>query len=360
MKRLFPILTVLVVALATPAAAQTRVGVNATVENTVRTRSVGDRGWRPSVVNGAVHQADAIVTGDASRLSIALLDQSVLTVGSNASLTVDRFVFDTEADAAGVLVSLVQGAFRFVSGSRGAEPERVAFRTPTATIGIRGTIIEAAVGTEAVNLLDSEGGTAVPGDDPEQTALIVLVEGEIEIEVDGQRRIVSEPGQAVAVRGRRVSEPFRLSPEAEQRLAGRLPPRESGGPGGGPAGGREGQGQQGQGQQGQGQQGQGQQGQGQDGQGKDGQTPQGQQSDGRSAGGQGAQGSSQQGRGQAPQGQAQQGEASKGQSSPGQSPRDRGSRGQGDRSTPSGPGSIGPGQQPGSGPGGGPRPGQAS
>ena len=345
MKRLFPILTVLVVALATPAAAQTRVGVNATVENSVRTRSVGDRGWRPSVVNGAVHQADAIVTGDASRLSIALLDQSVLTVGSNASLTVDRFVFDTEADAAGVLVSLVQGAFRFVSGSRGAEPERVAFRTPTATIGIRGTIIEAAVGTEAVNLLDSEGGTAVPGDDPEQTALIVLVEGEIEIEVDGQRRIVSEPGQAVAVRGRRVSEPFRLSPEAEQRLAGRLPPRESGGPGGGPAGGREGQGQQGQGQQGQGQQGQ---------------TRQGQQSDGRSAGGQGAQGSDQQGRGQAPQGQAAQGEASKGQSSPGQAPRDRGSRGQGDRSTPSGPGSIGPGQQPGSGPGGGPRPGQAS
>jgi|GEM_PF-2649081 len=348
MKRLFPILTVLVVALATPAAAQTRVGVNATVENTVRTRSVGDRGWRPSVVNGAVHQADAIVTGDASRLSIALLDQSVLTVGSNASLTVDRFVFDTEADAAGVLVSLVQGAFRFVSGSRGAEPERVAFRTPTATIGIRGTIIEAAVGTEAVNLLDGEGGTAVPGDDPEQTALIVLVEGEIEIEVDGQRRIVSEPGQAVAVRGRRVSEPFRLSPEAGQRLAGRLPPRESGGPGGGPAGGREGQGQQ------------GQQGQGQQGQGQDGQTRQGQQSDGRSAGGQGAQESGQQGRGQAPQGQAAQGEASKGQSPQGQAPRDRGSRGQGDRSAPSGPGSIGPGQQPGSAPGGGPRPGQAS
>jgi hypothetical protein len=345
MKRLFPILTVLVVALVTPAAAQTRVGVNATVENSVRTRSVGDSGWRPSVVNGAVHQADAIVTGDASRLSIALLDRSVLTVGSNASLTVDRFVFDTEADAAGVLVSLVQGAFRFVSGSRGAEPERVAFRTPTATIGIRGTIIEAAVGTEAVNLLDSEGGTAVPGDDPEQTALIVLVEGEIEIEVDGQRRIVSEPGQAVAVRGRRVSEPFRLSPEAGQRLAGRLPPREFGGPGGGPAGGREGQGQQGQGQQGQGQ---------------DGQAGQGQQSDGRSAGGQGAQGTGQQGRGQAPQGQAAQGEASKGQSSPRQAPRDRGSRGQGDRSAPSGPGSIGPGQQPGSGPGGGPRPGQAS
>lgn len=258
MRRFFPILTVLMVALATPVAAQTPVGVNAVVENSVRTRSVGESGWRPSVVDGTVRQADAIATGADSRLLIRLRDQSVLTVGANAALNVDRFVIDTEAEPAGVLVSMVRGAFRFVSGSRGAERERVAFRTPTATIGIRGTIIEAAVGTEALELLDGEAGTPVPGDDPDQTAVIVLVEGEIEIDVDGVRRIVREPGQAVAVRGRRVSEPFRLSPGAGQRLAGRLPPREPGGPGAGP----QGQGPQGQQPQGQQPQGQGTRGQG--------------------------------------------------------------------------------------------------
>ena len=248
MTRCFLTFAGLLAALAGPVTAQTPVGVNAVVENSVQTRSVGESGWRASVVDGTVRQADAIATGAESRLLIQLRDQSVLTVGANAALTVDRFVIDAEAEPAGVLVSMLRGAFRFVSGSRGAEREQVAFRTPTATIGIRGTIIEAAVGTEALDLLDSEAGTPLPGDDPDQAAVIVLVEGEIEIEVDGVRRLVREPGQAVAVRGRRVSEPFRLSPEAGRRLAGRLPPREPGGPGARP----QGQGPQGQQSQGQG------------------------------------------------------------------------------------------------------------
>ena len=340
MKRCFLIITGLLAVLAGPVAAQTPVGVNALVENSVQTRSVGESGWRPSVVDGTVRQADAIVTGADSRLLIQLRDQSVLTVGANAALNVDRFVIDTEAEPAGVLVSLVRGAFRFVSGSRGAERERVAFRTPTATIGIRGTIIEAAVGMDALELLDGEAGTPVPGNDPDQTAVIVLVEGEIEIEVDGVRRIVREPGQAVAVLGRRVSEPFRLSPEAGRRLAGRLPPREPGGPGAGP-------------------QGQGQQGQGPGGQPPQGQQPQGQSSQGSGPQGQGQAPQGQTPQGQAPQGQTPQGEAPKGQTPQGQAPQGRGTRGQGDRSVPSRPGSAGPGQQPGpgAGPGGGQRPG---
>ena len=340
MKRCFLIIMGLLAVLAGPVAAQTPVGVNALVENSVQTRSVGASGWRPSVVDGTVRQADAIVTGADSRLLIQLRDQSVLTVGANAALNVDRFVIDTEAEPAGVLVSLVRGAFRFVSGSRGAERERVAFRTPTATIGIRGTIIEAAVGMDALELLDGEAGTPVPGNDPDQTAVIVLVEGEIEIEVDGVRRIVREPGQAVAVWGRRVSEPFRLSPEAGRRLAGRLPPREPGGPGAGP-------------------QGQGQQGQGPGGQPPQGQQPQGQGSQGSGPQGQGQAPQGQTPQGQAPQGQTPQGEAPKGQTPQGQAPQGRGTRGQGDRSGPSRPGSAGPGQQPGpgAGPGGGQRPG---
>ena len=235
MRRWF-LIVVGVLGLAGPVSAQTTVGVNASVENSVRTRSTGEGAWRASVVDGTVREADAIVTGAESRLLIRLRDDSMLTVGAQASLVVDRFVIDTEADPAGVLFSMVRGAFRYVSGSRGSERERVAFRTPTATIGIRGTIIEAAVGSEALELLAGEGGARDPEADPEQSALIVLVEGEIEIEADGVRRTVSEPGEAVFVSGRRVSEPFRLSPEAGQRLAGRLPPREPSGPGAGPQG----------------------------------------------------------------------------------------------------------------------------
>lgn len=348
MRRLLAILAVLLAPLATPVAAQTPVGVNALVENSVQTRSAGESGWRPSVVDGTVRQADAIVTGADSRLLIRMRDESVLTVGANAALNVDRFVIDTEADPAGVMVSMLRGAFRFVSGSRGAERERVAFRTPTATIGIRGTIIEAAVGTDALELMDEAAGTPVPGDDPDQSAVIVLVEGEIEIEVDGVRRIVREPGQAVAVRGRRLSEPFRLSPEAGQRLAGRLPPREPGGPGAGPQGQRpEGQGAQGQPAQGQPAQGQGAQGSGPQGQGP---TPQGQTPQGQTPQGQAAQGKT-------PPGQTPQGRAPRGQGDRAQGDRAQGDRAQGDRGASPRSGSAGAGQPPGAGPGGGQRPG---
>lgn len=228
MKRFMLTIAGVTALLAGPVAAQAPVGVNATVENSVRTRSQGEDAWRASVVNGTVRQADAILTGADSRLGITFRDQSVLTVGANASLTVDRFVIDTERDAAGVLVSMVQGAFRFVSGSRGAEPERVAFRTPTATIGIRGTIIEAAVGAEAIELLGGEAEAFETGTDPEEAAVVILIEGEIEVEADGVRRIVREPGRAVRISGRRLSEPFRLSPDAGRRLEARLPRREGG------------------------------------------------------------------------------------------------------------------------------------
>ncbi len=296
MKRIFLIVIGLLVAWTGPAAAQTSVGINATVENSVRTRSAGETGWRPSLVDQTVRQADAIVTGDQSRLRIRMSDQSVLTVGANASLTVDRFVIDTEAEPTGVLFSMARGAFRFVSGSRGAERERVAFATPTATIGIRGTIIEGAVGAEALELLAGEGGMPDLTDDPDQAAVIVLVEGEIEIEVDGVRRIVREPGQAVFVSGRRVSEPFRLSPEAGQRLQGRLPPREPGGPGVGPQG-----------------------------QGPASRPPQG--------------GSTPPG--QPPQGSAPEGQAPQGQAPQGQTPQGESSRGPGDRAGPSRPAPAG-------------------
>lgn len=346
MKRCFLIALGLAAVLGGPVAAQTPVGVNSTVENRVQTRSAGESGWRPSVVDGTVRQADAIVTGADSRLRILLKDQSVLTVGANAALNVDRFVIDTESDAAGVLFSMARGVFRFVSGSRGAERERVAFSTPTATIGIRGTVIEAAVGAEAVELLSGETGVPDLSGDPEQSAVIVLVEGEIEIEAGGVRRIMREPGQAVAVYGRRVSEPFRLPPEAGRRLEGRLPPREPGGSGPG----AQGPGSQGQGPQGQGQ---GPQGAGSQGQQGGGAAPQGQTATDSSTKGEQPQGQSP--REPSPRGDRPAGEVPRGPESPdgtgeGRGDRSGPSRSDGDRPGPVGPGPGGQGPN-GKGPG---------
>ncbi len=215
------------------ARAQEAVGTNTAIVQTVRTHSAAETEWRASVVGGVVCYADMIVTGPDSRLQIELRDRSVLTVGANASLTVDRFAFESEPDPLSVVFSVARGVFRFASGSQGAERERVGFRTPTATIGIRGTIIEGVVGPEALEFVAGDAVGLDLSQDPETAAVIVLVEGEIDLEVGGERVTIRQPGQAVLVSGRRLSRPFILPQSAFARFDARLPPRE-GGPGEGP------------------------------------------------------------------------------------------------------------------------------
>lgn len=213
---------------ATSASAQTPVGENTVVQNTVRTQSVGETSWRASVVGGAVLYADDIITGEDGRLEIRLRDRSTLTVSSNAALTVDRFVLNDAQPAEGAVFAVVRGVFRFVSGARGAEREQVGFRTPTATIGIRGTVIEGVVGPEALEFVgEDEAGTLDLSGDPDTAAVIVLVEGEIDIEIDGERVTITEPGQAVAVSGRRISRPFARPLRMGGRFEARLPPHQA-------------------------------------------------------------------------------------------------------------------------------------
>jgi hypothetical protein len=205
------------------AMAQQAVGSNASVVQTVRTRSTGEAALRASVVGGQVRYGDVITTGPGSRLAIRLQDRSNLTVGANASLTVDSFLVDTNSNPAGAVFAVGRGAFRFASGSGGQRRERVGFRTPTSTIGIRGTIIEGVVGPEAIELAAGEDIPLDLTDDPGTAALIVLVEGEIDLEVGGRRVTVRQPGQAVAISGSRLSRPFSLPPAIAQRFAARLP-----------------------------------------------------------------------------------------------------------------------------------------
>lgn len=212
-----------------PAAAtapQPAVGTNVVVENQVTTRGSGETDWRAALVDGPVRYLDEISTGADGRLEIALLDRSALSFGPNASLKIDHSVVELSPTAAGVAISVSKGAFRFVSGSRDGSAESVSFQTPTAAIGIRGTIIEGVVGPEALTALGTEGEAAYADltGDPATATLIILREGVIAVTVDGRETRIERPGQAVVLLGRRASPPFALAPPADRRLQRMLPP----------------------------------------------------------------------------------------------------------------------------------------
>jgi hypothetical protein len=71
---------------------------------------------------------------------------------------------------------VAKGAFRFISGKPlHANPGQSAIRTPIVSIGIRGTIVEGAIGTDAIRI--AQGEPAIPKGlkvDPETASLIFL------------------------------------------------------------------------------------------------------------------------------------------------------------------------------------------
>jgi hypothetical protein len=67
-------------------------------------------------------------------------DQTTLSVGPRSELRLDRYVYDPNRSVGDVAVSLTSGALRFVSGRQ--DPSSYQVRTPVATIGVRGTIVD--------------------------------------------------------------------------------------------------------------------------------------------------------------------------------------------------------------------------
>jgi hypothetical protein len=98
-------------------------------------------------------------TGLDSAARLVMADSTNLSLGPNATLKLDRTVFDDEHHYRDVAVRLTSGSFRFVTGNS----EKAAYKitTPLATIGVRGTILDilSLRGKTIVNL--QEGAASV-------------------------------------------------------------------------------------------------------------------------------------------------------------------------------------------------------
>lgn len=213
------------------AQAQEAVGVNAAIRNSVRTQPVGESALRASALRGQVRTGDVIVSGPQSQLQVLLRDQSIFTVGSNARVTIDRFVIDTDRGAGGASASVARGAFRFVSGRGG--PRAGAVRTPVASIGVRGTVVETVVGPDALFVLEGHPGLPPFAGSPDEATLIVLrgpgprgsgfdTPGAIDVTSGDSSWTVERPGMAMFAWAGGSFGPFELSDEASARLSALL------------------------------------------------------------------------------------------------------------------------------------------
>lgn len=139
------------------ALAQQQAGVSAAVRGEVQLVAAAAPRGTPAgrrVASGEpIFMGDRIGTGAESGLQLMLLDETTLTIGPNAAVTVDEFVYDPARGSGKVGLTVTRGAFRFITGKVARnEPQNVEIRTPSGTLGIRGTIV--------VGRID-EGGRAV-------------------------------------------------------------------------------------------------------------------------------------------------------------------------------------------------------
>lgn len=108
-----------------------------------------------ATVGTEVFPNDTFETGTGGGVGITFNDDSAFSLGADARLTIDQFVYNPVGDS-GMAMNLVQGAFSFVSGQIAKSGDgNMTIQTPTATIGVRGT---AGAGDEDEAVLLQEPG----------------------------------------------------------------------------------------------------------------------------------------------------------------------------------------------------------
>ena len=115
-------------------------------------------------VGTPVFQDDVIVTEGAGSVGLRFIDGMTLSLGSDARMVLDEFVYDPQAGEGGGIIEIIQGAFSFVSGAAAHMGlDSMVIETPTMTIGIRGTKVVANAAAEGettdVVLLPEDDGT---------------------------------------------------------------------------------------------------------------------------------------------------------------------------------------------------------
>jgi hypothetical protein len=123
------------------AEAQEHIGSTALARNDVTRESAGASA--PLVTGDSVFRNETVRTGADSNARLVFLDSTNLGVGPTSSVKLDQFVYVGESNGQKMTVNLAKGVFRFTTGV--LDKKAYEITTPTAAIGVRGTVLDIAV-----------------------------------------------------------------------------------------------------------------------------------------------------------------------------------------------------------------------
>ena len=91
-------------------------------------------------LSSPIYANEKIYTGENSKVQIMFTDKSLYTIGSNAEVLLNEYVYDPQTGKGKSIIEVTKGIFRFLTGDIAKQdPEKVKVNTPFATIGVRGS-----------------------------------------------------------------------------------------------------------------------------------------------------------------------------------------------------------------------------
>ena len=187
-------------------AAQERVGVSSAV-NQQATGTPPGAAARPLVIGQEVVFNERINTAAVGQTQLLFLDESSMSIGPNADLTIDQFVYDPRTGSGKLAMTTTRGVLRFVGGKLSKQDDAVTMRTSSATLAVRGGAF----------LVNQAPGGAVE-------AVFIYGRGLTVTGTTGATQIVQRPGFAVSVAGPGAapSAPFPVPPGQLAQLLAQL------------------------------------------------------------------------------------------------------------------------------------------
>lgn len=115
-----------------------RSGTFKTVQGTV-TALQGETS-RKVVAGVGLSEAERIQTDATGAAVLMLRDGTVIAIGPNTTVDLTRFQFDGTTQQGNLVIRVLQGTIRMVTGLLGkVQPENVKVTTPASTVSVRGT-----------------------------------------------------------------------------------------------------------------------------------------------------------------------------------------------------------------------------
>lgn len=117
-----------------------QIGATTVIQNDV-SRLKGSQ--KSALASGdTVFRDETVQTGADALAKIVFLDQTNLSIGPSARVSLNQYVYSADRPAGKVALNLLKGTYRFVTGD--LDKKAYEINTPVATIGVRGTVFDVA------------------------------------------------------------------------------------------------------------------------------------------------------------------------------------------------------------------------